>query len=165
MTPRQVNSKRIRPHSEVSLKNLPDVSCSYASAVEAVWRAIDQLDVMLAAKGAYPNRQALPILRRDLPYVVHETALEGKQILLNRQYKPLGCNLADSGKWVSYEAYPQLHVHLTEDEIGEIACPPYPNALFGDGCPPWGSKQQAMEYRTRLQRLYRFITRTEKAET
>ena len=139
-----------------AILGLPDISGAHASPAECLTHALALLEGTLARGRG--NRDAFLSLRRDLPYVIHETSTPGTQILLNRQYKPLGCNLPDGFKWVRYEDYPHLHVQLTDAEISRVACPPYPRALFGDRSAPWLGRDEATAYLDRLRRLSELLT-------
>lgn len=149
-----------KPVSELTISDLPDVSTSYYSAADAVWHAIVLLEVTLS--GSRKGRLRLDkilVLRRDLLYFIHDTSLPGTQVLLNRNYKPLGSNLPDCRTWVHYEDYPQAHVHLTPEQIAEVVVPPYDRGLFGDGCQPWRSREDALAYLARLKRLHHLLAR------
>lgn len=147
----------------LKLTDLPDISKTYECAEAAVWHAIALVEHFIGQGLKVRARQETAlVLRRDLPYVIHETALPNTQILVNRQYKPLGCNLPDSTNWVRYESFPQLYVHLTPEQIAQVACPPYPRSLFGDACPPWLSGEHAAAYLARLKQLYALLVREER---
>lgn len=146
--------------SELTISDLPDMSNSYRSAAEAVWHAIVLVEVILssARKGRLPIEKIL-VLRRDAPYFIHDTAYPRTQILLNRNYKPVGSNLPDCDTWVDYEDYPQAHVQLTADDIAKVVAPPYDRGLFGDGCQPWRSRGDTQAYLERLRLLHRLLVR------
>ena len=93
-----------------------DISASHASPTKAVEHAINQLNAALA-KSRYGFRGESRLyleLRRDLPYIVHETVLPSTQILVNRNYKPLGHNARTSGIHVEYEQHRNLLVRLSQ---------------------------------------------------
>lgn len=148
---------RISPQNlEVSIEDLADFSCYYQNAAEAVDRAVVAVEVAIS-RARFPlwlDRHAHMKLRRDLPYVIHDTALPRTQILVNRYYKPLGSNLPDTSQRVLYEDYPQAHIHLTDQQIAALVCPPHERGLFDDGCAPWLGPLSAMAYLKRLRLLY-----------
>jgi hypothetical protein len=59
------------------------------------------------------NTRAVLALRPSIPYVVHETPIEGVYILLNRAYKPLGLS---PNEQVNYALYQHVHVMAAEVE-------------------------------------------------
>jgi hypothetical protein len=136
---------------------LPDLSCSHASPREALRVAVSQLEMALA--GAYLRTrrdETIAKFHRDLPYAIKNTELPGVQILVNRQYKPLGSSAVFG--WAIYEHYPNLHVRLTPSEIRRV-CLPWDGYLFDDGCPPWRGRKEAQAYLTRLRWLEEIVVR------
>jgi len=103
------------------------------------------------------SRQAVYALRPFIPYVVHETEVPGKCILLNRDYKPLGIKTFDR---VAYSSYSHM---LFDSEELELIKPHYylfqgPNnnvngSFFMDDCPPWLTKKNAATLIHRLEKL------------
>ena len=143
--------KRIKDPSD-----LPDISRSHASAADALRLATGELRPAIYGTNQYWRKERGSVywhLRRDLPYAIQNTDLPGVQILVNRQYKPLGSTVAlrctDENVWAIYEHYPHLHVRLTPAEIHRI-CLPWDGYLFNDGCPPWRGRKEATEHLTRL---------------
>jgi hypothetical protein len=59
------------------------------------------------------NTRAMLAIRPSIPYVVHETPIEGVYILLNRAYKPLGLS---PNEQVDYDLYQHLNVMAAEVE-------------------------------------------------
>ncbi len=94
-------------------------------------------------------------MRRDLPYVIHDTESPGTQILVNRKYKPVGSTAED---FVNYEEFTNLHVRLTEDQIRSVACPSHERGLFGDASAPWHERSNATDYLTRLKALHKLLS-------
>jgi len=143
----------------LQITDLPDISQSHSSASGAIAFAIAELETALAAsKFSYKGvSRGYLELRRDLPYVIHETSIENTYILVNRNYKPLGSNKATSTDWVKYEDYKNLHVSLTKKQIAEVVSPPHESGLFGDGNPPWSNRANAKAYLTRLKSLRSLI--------
>jgi len=102
-------------------------------------------------------RQAVYGLRPYIPYVVHETEIAGKYILLNRDYKPLGIKTFDR---VAYSSYSHM---LFDSDALELIKPHYylfqgPNnsvdgSFFMDDCPPWLAKKDAATLIYRLEKL------------
>jgi hypothetical protein len=146
----------------MSIERLPeiaDISKSHPSAAAAVRHAIALLEATLAHGKSGHSPQIFLALRRDLPYVLQRMQKSDLRILVNRQYKPVGCNLLDSGKWVRYEDYPNLHFQLSDAEVASVVCPPYDSGLFGDGCQPWYEREDAVAYLDRLRDVHELLVR------
>lgn len=99
---------------------------------------------------------AVRALRPYLPYLIHATPTTGVQILVNRDYRPLGLDISYC---VDYALYPQVHV--TDVEVALIT-PSFfyhqqscgiEGTFFNDGCTPWSSKLNAQKLLTRLVEL------------
>lgn len=135
---------------------IPDISGSFQSAAEAVDHAIAQLATMLARQRFTVGQGATKIyleLRRDLPYRIHDTSIEGVQILVNRNYKPLGNSSRTADNWVNYEQATNMHVMLKIEEIRSVVFHGRESGLFGDGNPPWQGRVEATDYLERLRKL------------
>ncbi len=142
------------------LSDLPDLSRSYESAGGAVWNAAQELRMALSggSRNWFRGKGFMYfILRRDLPYVIHRTAQPGTQILVNRQYKPLGSNTEEYDDWVDYESFPNLHVRLSRNSIESVSDRICTGALFNDGNAPWLGKAEALAYLGRLRRLQELL--------
>ena len=136
---------------------VPDISASHLSARDAVAHAIRFLAAQLAKpRFVVPKSESRLYLemRRDLPYVIHETALPGTQLLVNRNYKPLGNNSKTNENWVNYESATNGQTKLTPAQILSVVSPPHKRGLFGDGNPPWAGKREAVAYLERLELLH-----------
>lgn len=138
---------------------LPDLSRTYASAREAVGHSIQWLSALLDKPGfnVKSGGRIYLSMRRDFPYVLHDTDIEGTQILVNREYKPVGSPIPHSGPWANYEEFTNLHVRLSPSEIKSVVSAPHERGLFGDGNPPWRKKSYAKDYLERLRRLYALL--------
>lgn len=140
---------------------LPDISESHATALEAVDFAVNFM-VELLGRPRYPvPRGVTPLylqMRRDLPYVIHETTNPDTQILVNRNYKPLGNCSPTAEDWVDYELFTNGHVHLSAAQVHAICAPDRERSLFGDGAPPWNGKRYATAYMTKLLKLREAIS-------
>lgn len=145
---------------------IEDISARHSSAKDAVRHAIESLEGLLAKPrftiGKGESRQYLE-LRRDMPYVVHETSLTDTQILVNRNYKPLGSNSRAHQNDVNYEEHDVGHIHLSNEQIATVTSPGRERGLFGDGNPPWRGRKEAKEYLARLKRLYELLSRSTKS--
>jgi hypothetical protein len=138
-----------------AVSDLPDLSRIYESPREALRAAITHLEIRPGV--GYPRAgraHTVAKFHRDLPYAILNTDLPGVQILVNRQYKPLG---STEREWAIYERYPNLHVRLTSSEIRRVCY--RDNALFDDGCPPWRGPKEARAYLTRLRWLEEIVAR------
>ena len=145
----------------IELSNLDDVSDVYASPVEALEQAGWLIEHALDTAQFPASRLIQMKMRRDLLYFIKQLDAPGTtQILLNRQYKPLGSTIAGTIYSVRYENYPQLHVHLTQAQIIEASTWPGSSALFHDGTQPWLARREAEAYLRRLRRLYELVDAT-----
>lgn len=138
---------------------LEDLSHSHSSPKGAVNHAIQWLSALLS-KSSFSVKAgglAYRTMRRDLPYVIHDTSIPGTQILVNRHYKPVGSNVPASGPHVNYEEYLNLHVQLSAAEIVTVVSPPHARGMFGDSNAPWQSKSIARAYLARLQTLHALL--------
>ena len=136
--------------------HVPDISATHSSARDAVDHAISFLAAELAKpRFTIPKGESKLYLqmRRDLPYVLHKTELSDTQILLNRNYKPLGNNSRTGENWVNYEQTSAGHVKLTAPQIASVASAGRERSLFGDGNPPWFGRHEASAYLERLRAL------------
>ena len=135
---------------------LPDISASHASARSAVDFAVNFLSELLE-RPRYPipkgETPLYLLMRRDLPYVIHETKSPDIQILVNRNYKPLGNSSRTAEDWVDYELFTNVHVHLSPAQVHAICAPDRDRSLFGDGAPPWSGKRAANAYLKKLLKL------------
>jgi hypothetical protein len=138
-------------------KNKPqDISSSHASASDAVDYAISFLSEELSKKRFVvpPGESELFLqMRRDLPYFIHDTDLPDTQVLLNRNYKPLGNNSRTGEGWVDYNLATNFHVQLSPQQIASSVSQGCTRGLFNDGNPPWRGRKDATAY---LERLLKF---------
>jgi hypothetical protein len=96
-------------------------------------------------------------LRCYLPYIIHDTDLDGTQILVNREYKPVGSATPRFGPLANYEEHVNLHVRLSPQQIQSVVSPPHMRGLYGDENPPWRKKSDAKAYMERLKRLHAIL--------
>jgi hypothetical protein len=140
----------------VKVPKLPDVSASHPTALAAVEFALNFL-VELLSRPRYPiPKGGTPLylqMRRDLPYFIHETKNPDTQILVNRNYKPLGNSSLRAEVWVDYELFTNFHIHLSAEQVQTICAPDGDRSLFGDGVPPWSGKRSANAYLNKLLKL------------
>lgn len=130
-----------------------DILGRLLSMTHAVQHAIDYMTCLLQAtnKGVDSSSLAYQEMRAWLPYVTQPVG-EGKYLLANRDYDPVG-KLAS--KFSDYQAYPHLHATLSENQLEAIAFRPGERgAAFNDGTTPWGSPALAAAYVARLERFY-----------
>ncbi len=143
-----------------SKTHVPDISASHRSASDAVEHAIVFLETELAKQRfTAPKGESKFYLemRRDLPYAIHETSLPDTQILVNRNYKPLGNNSRTGDNWVNYESTTNGHVKLTPQQIASIVSTGRKRSLFGDENPPWFGRREASAYLVRLKALRKLL--------
>jgi hypothetical protein len=137
-------------------QDVQDLSRAHPSARAAVEHAIADLRASLSAPKfrIKPGSHIYLEMRRDMPYVIHDTGLAGTQILVNRDYKPLGNSSRD---WVNYDAYPNLHIRLTASQIKAVVKPPHERGIFGDASTPWRGRTEALLYLERLELLTSYL--------
>ena len=118
--------------------------------------AIKGLQRAAGLRSDYPdnfNTRAVLALRPSLPYVVHETPIEGVYILLNRAYKPLGLS---PNEQVNYALYDHVHVTGAEVALMKSAFEYHQHRLgvegrfFNDRSDPSQSKANAAKLISRL---------------
>ncbi|MDP3191039.1 hypothetical protein [Rhodoferax sp.] len=99
----------------ITIADLPDISRSHNSAVEAVIYAIVSMESVLSVARYSLRGPSIGYykMRSDMPYIIHATTISNTYILVNRNYKPLGSNQPTGGDDVMYEDFTNLHVHLT----------------------------------------------------
>ena len=138
---------------------LEDISGTHVSAAHAVAYAIASLEAVLAAPRftIKASSRTYSEMRRDMPYVIHTTAIPGTFLLVNRNYKPVGNNLPTHGEHVKYEEFKNLHVRLTPQQIASVVSPGHSHGLFGDANPPWSSRKDANAYLARLKALHAIL--------
>lgn len=136
----------------ISLAEINDHSRIHRSPIEALNFAINALESALAVSRYSFRGVTRPYLemRRDMPYAVHETSIPGTQILVNRNYKPLGSNIGTGAEYLRYEDFSNLHVQLTNNQIATVANHGKGVYLFGDENPPWSGRSAAKAYMKRL---------------
>lgn len=140
----------------ITKSDLQDLARVHDCAETAVAHAMADLRASLT-RTRYPPKIGSHVhmeMRRDFPYVIHDTKLPGVQILVNRNYKPLGATSTD---WLVYEDFPNLHVRLSPDQIAALVKPPHERGLFGDGSAPWRGRKEASAYLKRLDLLLNFL--------
>lgn len=96
--------------------------------------------------------------RIHFPYCLQPLA-DGRAILLNRRYKPLGVH---STEWVEYESHPSTFKLTLDAETaaklsweGKAPAPGEPIWLYRDACAPRESSQNLKAYLERLAILMR----------
>jgi hypothetical protein len=136
----------------IKLADINDLSRSHGCAIDALNFAINRLETALAVSRYSFSGVTRPYLemRRDMPYAIHETSIPGTQVLVNRNYKPLGSNIETGGEHLRYEDFTNLHVHLTKGQVASVANRGEEVYLFGDENSPWNSRAAAKAYLKRL---------------
>jgi hypothetical protein len=157
---------RSRRGKSATYAEVADISGHLVSAANAVAFAIAYMEPLIAMpRFKVPNSSfARMEMRSWLPYRIHKMDVEGTQVLVNRQYKPVGRPPGPDRfeDWVAYEAYPQLQLRLQEADIRSVCDPNHAHTggLFGDGSAPWFSRSNAQDYVTRLEAMQRLLART-----
>ena len=145
----------IEKHPQLRVEDLSRV---FPTARNAVAHALKDMEAALSARPYRAKSGTLYYeMRCDMPYVIHATKMPGVQILVNRNYKPLGSNEPTGGQHLDYEDYPNAHVRLTMEQIAKVVSTGRDNALFGDENPPWMGNRQAKAYADRLRCLLSYL--------
>lgn len=126
------------------------MSLTQMSALQAIDKAIIFIKDAISAH-RYMTEDDL--MRYNLPYAFHPTLIPNRDILLNRNYKPVGSCCVSGFPHVDYEAFPNLHVQLTQKKIQSVAISNVEGLyyLFDDLL--WDSKAAGKEYLKRLIKL------------
>lgn len=140
----------------ITLAEMDDHSHNHPSAIDAVSFAIKSLESALTISRYSFRGVTRPYLemRRDMPYAIHETSISGTQILVNRNYKPLGSNIEAGEEHLIYEHFSNIHVQLTTLQIASVSNHGY---LFGDENPPWNGRAVAKSYLKRVDMLRKLL--------
>src|SRR5579862_354749 len=105
-------------------KEVSDLSRAWPTARDAVEHALKDIEAALSSTRYQRKKGGVYYeMRRDMPYVIHATKTPGVQILVNRNYKPLGSNEPTSGQFLDYEEFPNAHVRLSSDQIAKVVSP------------------------------------------
>ena len=101
----------------------------------------------------------MELRKTHFPYCVNRLQ-DGRYILLNRNYKPLGIQSRD---WVNYETDPSaIAMKITDSIAKKISCNPNEGLdrlyLYNDGCIPTDSAAHMTAYLKRLAVLLRLQT-------
>jgi len=130
--------------------NVPDILSKFISARNAVDFAIDYMSTILrtARYQVGLRSQAYWEMRLWLPYEL-EPITPSTQVLVNREYKPVGL---DSTEHVDYRKFEALQTNLSAEQVRMFS-----HAETGQGylygLTPWGSRKAAEMYLIRLQML------------
>ena len=141
-------------------EDIEDLTARFVSPAKSVRYAIAYIELALAAPRFSVNSRSIAYLemRHHLPYRLHTAGVEGKWLLVNRHYKPVGSNRPK--EWVSYEADARQHFEITEAQAAQVSDPEHVRSkgLYGDGSTPWSSRSDATAYLARLKLLLAVLT-------
>jgi hypothetical protein len=130
--------------------NVPDIWQKFSSPQDVVQFAIDYMTTLLAVPRFQVGirSQTYWEMRLWLPYVV-ETAHGTAQLLVNREYKPVGM---DTTEHVDYDKFTAFHTKLHAKQIDAFSHRLTGHGyLYGDN--PWSSRKAAEMYLKRLKNL------------
>jgi hypothetical protein len=126
----------------------------FASADNAIEFAIAYMECALSVSrySVYDElKPAYVEMRSWLPYCVHSYS-EGKRILLNREYKPVGST--DKKTFVNYADFEHVHVDMDEDSRNSLAGEGCRSGfLYKDGISPYWGRKEAEGYLAQLRKL------------
>lgn len=138
--------------------DLPDISATFSNSYTAVKAAIEVMENALDKKSYYVKvgSKKYMEMRCNLPYAIHEMGIAGKQILVNRHYKPLGSNLPSYPDNIVYENQENLHTEIDKEKLkamGRSYLSSDTAYLYGEADQPWFSKRSAKAYLENLRKL------------
>lgn len=137
------------------VENIADLDGRFVSAQNAIQYAIDFMELALSVPrySIHLSAPAWAEMRCHLPYRLHDAAVPGVLLLVNRYYKPVGSNQRKN--FVSYEEASNLHFRISEDDARAVSDPAHRSTfgLYGDGSTPWNSRAKAERYLERLRQL------------
>jgi len=101
---------------------------------------------------AVTARQLAKIMRVTMPYTT-VTLKNGDELLLNRDYSPLGM---PPNSQFDYECFSLMAIPA-EAVNKKAGCSIVNNEmyLFNDSCPPWRGKQELIAYMARVQEVFK----------
>jgi hypothetical protein len=140
-------------------KQIEDLSIKFTSAACALDFAISYMECALKVSRFSINSQSLAYfeMRCWLPYCAH-LVKPNSYILLGRDYKPVG--MMQKKNHVDYLGFPQVHLHLTEQQWREQLTVHREDAAEGYfyDCSPWTSRKHAETYLYGLREFRNFIS-------
>lgn len=142
--------------SDRAQRQVEGLSAAFVSPQNAVDFAIDYITCLLTVPRfkLYSAAPAYWEMRSWLPYSCHSIK-EGVHILLNRSYKPVG---QVSQEWANYAEFPHLQARFADDLRAEFTAQGSSKGfLFNDGCLPWHSRADAINYLDRLHILSKVL--------
>jgi len=143
-----------KDNSMTTLFDLRDVALEHTDAQEAIEGARLRLHKAMLHPRSDDRPEHL-MLRRDLPYAIRPTWIEGTSILVNCEGWPIGSTAPGE---MTDESYENSHVRLTIHQVASLS-PDQDRLgqLFEWGAPPWSGMVAARAYRGRLNELIRLI--------
>lgn len=136
-------------------EDIADLASRFVSPANAVRYAIAFVEMALAAPRYSVSARSIAYqeMRHHLPYRLHLAGIDGKWLLVNRYYKPVGNNRPK--EFVDYGAVTRQHFEISESQAALVSHPGYvrTQGLYGDGSTPWSSRSDAMAYLARLKLL------------
>lgn len=146
---------RYQTRGEYARSKVEDIQARFVSAANAVDFAVAYMESALrvprysAPLASVANHE----MHLWLPYSALGMGTDdsGPQILVNRQYKPVG---DVSGQHVTYEDHTHLHLNASQADRAIFSHRPGATGfLYNDGCTPWRSRTNGEGYLARLQSL------------
>jgi hypothetical protein len=168
---KKLAGKQYRASRITSVGELDDRPNTHTTALDALTYAIQLCDAVLAKQGQWRTSRILITMRKDLPYCFSE-------ILCNRDYKPVGSNMAYSG-FADYKLWPNLSTNnwpVIEqyrkpdkngrrkyfDFDGEVSLRSGNEGyLFNDSSAPWSNKDHLRSYVNVLRHIRRILIEQE----
>jgi hypothetical protein len=136
----------------IQLGQLPYWQQQVVSAIYSLEKAV----AIVPPNRPYFSKKVLWALRPVLPYVLSETGINGKHILLNRDYNPIGIHYKSMD---GYKSYPFMHIDQSYLQLFPESYEYHQQSnnidgrFFSDSCAPWGSRNNAEGLLKRYKKL------------
>lgn len=119
--------------------------------------ALSALDTALLSMrdslASHDYKKKLDVMRNHLLYALHPTAKPDIYIMVNRNYKPIGSSAESGFPHDDYEAFPNLHVRLTQKQIQSVAISQVDGVYYVFNGQIWESKSAGRECVERMLKL------------
>jgi hypothetical protein len=104
----------------------------------------------------YPLKQNDPVFKElisQLPYCIDDTGISGVQIIVNRQYIPVGW----LGSIAPYHKFYSHHLYLTQEKLDSLRFYYGETIWLGGYNSPFENINNAMRYLQKLRAIIKFI--------
>ena len=129
---------------------------SFENTKEAIEFAIELLEEVLTISNQTLSKSYVEMysLKYYLPYCLEKTSKKNVYMLANSFNKPLGYF---ETKWVDYNKFPNMHIHLNKEELKSVIKQSTNNILWYFPHEELNPISDAYEYLTILKRLLNIL--------